>query len=72
MIETNNIHDLKLTFNYIKGILNKIYFIISLVLIVWFFVTYFFADLFFAKQEQFILYRKEYEINYNGKIEEKK
>ena len=71
MIETNNIHDLKLTFNSFKGLLNKISFIISLVLIVWFFVTYFFAYLFFEKKEKFIFSGNVYEIYYNGKIEEK-
>ena len=72
MIETNNIHDLKLTFNSFKGLLNKISFIVSLVLIVWFFVTYFFAYLFFEKKEKFIFSGNVYEIYYNGKIEEKK
>ena len=72
MIETNNLHDLKLTFNSFKGLLNKISIIFSLVLIVWFFVTYFFADLFFEKKEKFILSGKVYEIYYNGKIDEKK
>jgi hypothetical protein len=72
MIETNNIHYFKLTFNILKGLLNKVSLIVSLVLIFWFFITYFFAHLFFEKKEKFTFSGRTYEIYYNERIDLKK